>query len=89
MLSRYPRITAEKWAYILGRELVERSQSFEISTDNSLITFLKIDCQDQDKLIAIGLSVDGSQEVINCAKELGVSCSGNGFFAFGVDWILC
>ena len=89
ILSRDPRITAEKWAYILGRELVERSQSFEISTDNSLLTFPKIDYQGQDKLSAIGLSAGDSHEVINCAKELGVSCSENGFFAFGVDWILC
>ena len=69
--------------------MVERSQSFEISTDNSLLTFPKIDYQDQDKLIAIGLSAGDSDEVINCAKELGVSCSESGFFAFGVDWILC
>ena len=89
ILSRHPRITAEKWSYVLGRELVERRKSFEIMTDNSVVIFPKINEQNQDKLVAIGLSVGNSYEVMNFAKELGASCSDNSFFAFGIDWILC
>ena len=89
ILSRHPRITAEKWSHVLGRELVEQRKSFEILTDNSLIIFPKINDQNQDKLVAIGLSVGDSHDVINFARELGASCSSNSFFAFGIDWILC
>ena len=89
MLSRAPEVTGKKWSSILERELIERNHAFEIPVDNSAIFFSKDGCIGDDKLMSVGLSVRDKGDVISRAKELGVVCSEDGFYAFGVDWVFC